>query len=282
MPAENPFPAASDYVPIKTWTGLARDVERAEIHGLVVKDFSPLMDLRRLKALRVVPDGEKQLAVLGGLDRLETLEAEHVPAKALAHLGKLKSLKALHLFAFGGTSLDGLEGLKSLRHLVIEHAPKLASLEALGALASLKSLSISTPPSWDASRRTIKVTTLAPLARLSKLESLALRGVEPQRDGLKPLARLVSLKELDFSHVFSLTMADYAGLAGALPKARGDCLSPTYKLVIGPCCKKCRTQNVWLTGSAPGTKRSLCPKCDEAKLKAHVAEFEKIRATAQK
>jgi hypothetical protein len=114
------------------------------------------------------------------------------------------------------------------------------------------------------------------------LRFLGLRGVEPQADGLAPLAKLARLEEIALSHVFSLSLTDYARLAAALPNAEGDCLQPTYRLAVRLPCKRCReTDVVWLTGPPPRGKRSLCPRCDARKLAEHIAAFEREKALAR-
>jgi hypothetical protein len=168
-----------------------------------------------------------------------------------------------------------------LRFLDIEHAPKLSSLEPLRALKRLEWLSISTPASWDASRKTIKVESLAPLAALTRLRYLSLRGIEPKSDGLAPLAKLKQLDELVFSHVYSLPMADYARLAALLPDTKGDCLAPYYRLSTRFACKRCKDEElVWLTGPQSRAKHALCPKCDVKLLAAHVARFAEVKREA--
>lgn len=278
MTAAFAFPSADQYYPIKKWAGVPADVAAAEIHGLVVKDFSPLTQMKRLKALRAVPDGNKQLASLGELTGLKTLVLEHAPQKALACIGGLTQLEALSLFKFGGATFSGLDSLAALRHLVVEHAPKLSSLQALAHLSKLETLEISTPASWDASRRTIKVESLAPLAALKNLRHLTLRGVEPAKGGLEPLAKLKRLETLDVSHVYRFTLADHARLAAQLPKTKGHALQAAYTMNVPFGCKTCGTAVMFLTAPGPRGKPSLCPKCDKAKLEAHVAEFERLKA----
>ncbi len=43
MTLADAFPATRPAIPIKGWSDLATDIERAEIHGRVVKDFAPLL-----------------------------------------------------------------------------------------------------------------------------------------------------------------------------------------------------------------------------------------------
>lgn len=280
MTLADAFPAFRPAIPIRSWSDVPTDIERAEVHGRVVKDFSPLLDLGDLRTLEVSAPSPAQLKVLARLERLEVLAIDH-PGRDVTPLHALAGLKALKLFSIEGTTLDGLDGLRALRFLQIDHAPKLGSLGPLGCLSQLEWLSLMTPPGWDAARKTIKVESLAPLSTLRALRYLRLMGVEPQTGGLGPLAALTQLEELAFSHVFTLAMADYAGLAAALPRTRGDCLQPSYRLNIRTLCKKCReAELVWLTAPPARTRAALCPNCDAAKLATHIGAFERLKAQA--
>jgi len=280
MTRTDAFPSLGPSFPIKAWDGVPADVERAEIRGNVIKDFAPLLRLKKLRSLEAMCDTPAQLEIVGQLRGLEILVLEHM-GKGLEKIGELSKLKALRLFAFKAAGLAGIEGLAGLRYLDIEHAPKLSSLEPLRSLCRLEWLSISTPPSWDASRKTIKIDNLAPLADLGRLRFLSLRGVEPRSGGIAAIAELKHLEELVFSHVFSLTMEDYARLAAALPNTKGDCLAPTYRLSTHFSCKTCKDEElVWLTAPRRGAKHALCPKCDAKQLAAHVAAFDAIKREA--
>jgi hypothetical protein len=280
MALADAFPTMRPSFAIKAWDGVPVDINRAEIRGNMVKDFAPLLRLKKLRSLEALCDTPAQVAIIAELNGLESLALEHL-GKGLEKVGRLSKLKALKLFAFKAGSLAGLEGLTGLRYLDIEHAPKMSSLAPLRTLKRLEWLSISTLASWDASRKTIKVESLEPLSGLTHLRFLSLRGVEPISGGLAPLAGLHRLEELVFSHVYSVPMEDYARLAAALPKTKGDCLVPYYRLSTHFACKACKDEElVWLTGAHPRTKHSLCPKCEAGQLADHVAAFEKIRRKA--
>jgi hypothetical protein len=102
---------------------------------------------------------------------------------------------------------------------------------------------------------------------------------EPPRDAsLQPLARLTRLKQLAFSHVFTVPMAEYATLAAALPDTRGDCLRASHALHVRLLCPKCKEAGrVSLTAPHPRTKAQLCPRCDASKLAAHEADFTRLK-----
>ena len=141
-------------------------------------------------------------------------------------------------------------------------------------LPALRAISMSTIPSWDASRRCLTVESLEPLCRLERLESLSLMGVSPLDARLDWLQQLKTLKYLHISHVFQFQIEDYAALARALPEAAGHCLLPYYAMPHLPLrCKRCGGEVVFITGPRPRARHQLCPICDERKLQAHEAQW---------
>jgi hypothetical protein len=180
------------------------------------------------------------------------------------------------LFVGESYSLRGLDALTQLRELILLHIPKAHSLEPVASLRELQYLTISTLPSWDASRKTLKVDTLAPLGELRSLVSLSLTGVQPERDGLSPLYRLEGLRLLQISHVYTFRSKEYAELAAKLPQTVGACLRPCYSMPFAPLCRKCGRQTVCLIGPAPRARRFLCLVDDKRRLLEHIAAWNEI------
>lgn len=188
--------------------------------------------------------------------------ASLAPLRALAHLAALE--------LDDPPTLAGLDQLVDLKCLVLRHFRRIKSLEPVGTLSGLRAISMSTIPSWDASRRCLEVESLEPLSELADLESLCLIGVKPLDGRLDPLQRLTNLKYLHLSHEFQFQLEDYAALARALPHASGHCLLPYYLIPqLSLRCKRCGGDMVFLTGPRPRTRRQLCPICDEQKLSEH-------------
>ncbi len=172
-------------------------------------------------------------------------------------------------------TLQGLDSLSQVRELVLAHIPKVHSLEPLAALRDLQFLTITTPPSWDASRKCLEVDSLEPLGGLNALVSLSLCGVRPVNGRLQPLHKLAGLRALSVSHVYTFDLRDYAELAAHLPNTVGECLRPCYGFGFELPCRKCGKQMVGLTGSKPRARRFLCLSCDRARLLDHFDAWSK-------
>lgn len=231
----------------------------------------------KLEGVWIGDGGRKNQPAIAALRGLRVLRLNAASGADLGFLRDLAGLRILELSSLTATSLGGLDALHRLECLVIDHAPKIASLEPLAHLRELRHLTISTPASWDSSRRCIEVESLGPLGALAKLEVMTLRGVRPAADALRPLERLKTLTSVDISHVPDFGIEDFARLAGALPRATGNCLKPHFRMNFPWPCKRCKTTQEWLTGVS-GKKRYLCPVCDKDKLAAHVAAFERVKS----
>jgi len=191
---------------------------------------------------------------------------------SLAPLSRLSGLESLELD--DPPTISGMERLPSLKCLVLRHFRRVKSLAPLSALSNLRAISMSTIPSWDASRRCLEVDSLEPLRKLINLESLSLMGIEPLDRRLDPLHDLTNLKYLHISHEFQFQLEDYAALARALPETSGHCLLPYYTIPqLSLRCKRCDGEIVFLTGPRPRTRRQLCPVCDERKLQRHERQW---------
>jgi len=191
---------------------------------------------------------------------------------SLAPLSKLSGLEFLELD--DPPTIAGIEGLISLKCLVLRHFRRITNLAPLSCLSNLRAVSMSTIPSWDASRRCLEIDSLEPLRKLINLESLRLMGIKPLDRRLDPLHDLTNLKYLHISHEFQFQLEDYAALARALPETSGHCLLPYYTIPqLSLRCKRCDGEIVFLTGPRPRTRRQLCPVCDERKLQRHERQW---------
>jgi len=210
------------------------------------------------------------LAVLPHLTHLE-ISGARVNLGGLANLQNLRSLSL-----DDPRTLDGLESLTQLKDLTVYCFSHIRSLAPVGKLAQLEKLYVSTPPSYDASRKCHEVESLAPISDLKQLCSLVMRGTLPDDRTLKPLHTLTQLETLEITHVYCFGLEDYASLALALPKTTGHCLQPYFEANWAPPCRKCGRRRVVLTGPPPRCPRFLCPDCNSAKLAQHVDKWEAI------
>ena len=199
------------------------------------------------------------------------LNGLHVSAAPLAGCDSLRELRLT-----APSTLEGLALLQQLESLTLYYLPHIDSLEPVGELKNLRRLFVSTPPSYDASRKCHRVVSLAPLGRLSRLEQLTLRGILPDQDQLHPLERLSGLRTLEVTHVFAFGLEDYAGLARALPRTEGHCLVPYFEAHWTGSCRRCGGRRVALTAPPPRSARLLCPACNAPRLAAHVARWEQV------
>jgi hypothetical protein len=232
-----------------------------------------LADFKNLKGVWIGAAAQSDLEVLAAIPSLTSVRLVNPRITSLAPLSGLSHLEALSLD--DPPTLNELDGLGNLKCLVLRHFRRVRSLSLVGALSRLRMISMSTIPSWDASRRCLEVESFEPLSKLHDLEWLYLMGVMPLDRQLVPLHGLDRLKDLQISHVFKFELKDYAALARALPKTSGHCLQPYYTLPqLNLRCKRCGEEKVFLTGPRPRTRRQLCPKCDGKKLQEHQMQWD--------
>jgi hypothetical protein len=187
------------------------------------------------------------------------------------HLGPLATLTSLrHLELTDPHLLDGLEGMQQIESLMLYAFPRIPTLEAVGTLTNLKTLTLSTPPGYDASRECYLVESFEPLARLANLETLTMRGIVPKAGGLEPIGRLTSLRRVNITHVHAFGLEDYARLAAALPRAEGYCLQPVFEASWSGTCPRCGGPRVALTAPPPRTPKTACPICDRERIERHL------------
>ena len=191
----------------------------------------------------------------------------------LADLGAKKPASVI-VFEYPFESLAPLAVLAGVETMKLQDSGALRRLDGIEALDGVKNLVISTPPTWDGTKRKIDVESLKPLEKLTSLERLILTGVRPNDLDLSPIARMTHLKDVDIGGVPEFTIEHYARLAAALPNAEGRCLQPYVEIKGVGFCKKCKGQQVMLNGAPPKARKWLCPKCNEKKIAEHVAAWE--------
>lgn len=194
--------------------------------------------------------------------------------RSLEPLETLVSLRELELV--DPRTLDGLDRLQQLEALTLYAIAHVSSLAAVAYLANLRKLLVSTPPGYDASRKCYEVESLEPIASLTRLEELTMRGIVPRTGRLKPLARLNSLRKIGITHVYVFGIEDYAQLARALPEAQGHCLQPVFEAPWTGVCSRCGRARVAFTAPPPRTPRTACPVCDRVRIERHVNAWNSV------
>jgi hypothetical protein len=86
--------------------------------------------------------------------------------------------------------------MPKLRHLEITHLPKIIDFSALSKLDQLEALSFSTLPSWDLSRKYLKIPSFEMFAQMKSLKHLELLGLRSCDESLAALEASTTLKTL--------------------------------------------------------------------------------------
>jgi hypothetical protein len=255
-----------------------------------------------------VPRTAKYLALRGnarGLDQLahmralEAVWASGVTPGLVEALASLPRLRALNLYQVGRTDLTGVGNLRGVEHLLIGWANQLTDVSWLAQLPRLKTLVVEDTPRLDLDSlsplpglralqlgggvwKVLKLASLAPLARLPGLRSLDLSSIAVADGALDVIARLPALQTFRGPNIFEV---EESARASALrPDLTANVLQPIFAEAgldaqgnpIFP-CKACGGPMLMPTGRRTPL---LCPSCDSARIRKHVARWESARAGA--
>jgi hypothetical protein len=143
-----------------------------------------------------VRDKGKAMPQVERPEDVHSLKIWHCGFKSLLGLEVFCSLKKLVIAGFPDYSLEVVAHMPALEELEIVHLPNVKSLLPLARLGSLRTLSLGTLPSWDASGKRSWVESLAPLAHLQRLESLELLGLLPLDKSLTPIRSCRGLRQI--------------------------------------------------------------------------------------
>lgn len=144
--------------------------------------------------LDLIRDPARKFPSVADPELVRSARIWHCKYKSLVPLGALHNLEELVIATFPDESFEFLGKLSELRFLQILHMPKICDISPLSRLQRLTTLSLSTLPSWDASRKTTTVHSLDPLAHLPQLTHLELLGVCPPDKSLLSLERCKHLQ----------------------------------------------------------------------------------------
>lgn len=143
-----------------------------------------------------------------------SLRIWHCKYTSVASIARFANLRELAIAGFPDDSLQMLSGLAQLRYLKILHLPKVTSLEPIGSLRRLESLSLATSPAWDAAGKVQAVASLAPVSRLAALRHIELFGVRPPDASLEPLERCRHLQSARVSQYPAAEVARFRKAVG--------------------------------------------------------------------
>jgi hypothetical protein len=165
--------------------------------------------------LNLARDPSRTFPQVAAPDSVSSANVWFCKYKTLAPLAQLRNLEELVIANFPDESFEFLRKLEKLRVLHVLDMRKVCDISPLAELKHLISLSLSTLPSWDASRKTTTIRSLEPLAAIPQLAHLELFGIFPPDKSLVPLekckylrtARISQYPRAEISRFFSTTRA---------------------------------------------------------------------------
>ena len=161
-------------------------------------------------------DRATSFPVLEKKDQVRSMRVWHCKYKSLQPLAELPNLQELVIATYPDKTLRALGRMGRLSYLRILNMPDITSLEKLSGLTCLKTLSLETSPSWDASAKRTVVSSLEPIAAIAGLEHLQLFGVCPPDKSLAPLERLKSLRSARFQQYPQEEVERFFRVTGAI------------------------------------------------------------------
>ncbi len=237
------------------------------------KDFAALQEFEALANLRIYRLPRRHVPVLAGfrLPLLRTLGVRHADSGDLQFLTGLGTLETLTVWQCPKlTRLDGIERLTRLTALYFNDLGTIESLAPLAALTGLQTLAL-TGGIW----KTQGLPSLVPLQALARLEQLHIRSSKVIDGDLRPLADLPRLSHLDLTPR-NFEPAELAYLAATYPFFLRELLTldDFDKWAGTHGCKKCGSGRKLLF--LRRKKLLWCPRCEGAKLAALVEGFERL------
>jgi hypothetical protein len=253
--------------------GVDRGLTTLWIDG-TAKDFAALREFASLASLRIYRLPRRHVPVLAECrwPALTALSVRHADAGSLHFLSKfVTTLETLTVWQSPKlTRLDGVERLTRLTALYFNDLGAIESLAPIAALTGLRILALT-----GGIEKTQLLPPLAPLKALVGLEQLHLMAAKVADSDLGALTALPHLAKLDLSPRY-FEPAELARLAAAHPFFLRDLLAlPDFDTWNGaPGCKTCKGKRKVLF--LRRKKLLWCPRCEGAKLKALLAEFEAL------
>jgi hypothetical protein len=259
--------------PLRTsLAGVDRGLTNLWVDG-TAKDFAALQEFKALTLLRIYRLPRRHVPVLAGcrLPLMTTLSVRLADTGDVQFLAGFATLETLTVWQCSKlTRLDGIERLTRLTILSLNDLGAIESLAPLSALTELRTLNL-TGGVWT----TQGLPSLAPLRALAKLERLNLMSAKVLEGDLSPLLDLPRLSHLELSPRY-FEPVEIASLAAAHPFFLRELLAlPDFDTWNGaPGCRKCKSRRKILF--LRRKKLLWCPRCEGAKLAAHIEAFERL------
>jgi hypothetical protein len=142
-------------------------------------------------------DSARTMPVDRDAEAVTALRIWHCKYQSLAGVADYINLTTLVVASYPDGDLVPVASLGRLNYLRILHLPNVHDLTPLSGLTQLRTIRLSTLPSWDSSGKTTTVESLRPLADIPALAHVELIGVRPADLSLRDLEaapRLVSVR----------------------------------------------------------------------------------------
>lgn len=224
--------------------------KKAWINSIPSRDMEKIVPLLNVGYLSIYNVQAKDLSLLEGLDKCETLLLEW-------------NSKADKLWDFKKT--------KQIKHLAIRDFSKIVDLYPLADAFNIENLAIE-----GGLYKQMKVLSLKPLASLKNLKTLRLANIRVLDNSLDHLKELKNLRKLWLSNQFSTE--DFARLSVELPKV--DCIrfKPFEKVKVYD-----KQGGIEFDRMITGKRKPfLHSKRDKEKIEEHKSRFQELQNTYKK
>jgi hypothetical protein len=196
-------------------SGVARTATVLAVFGRA-KDLGELRQMQRLQYLWISEVNAASASVVADLHGLQRLVIHDLRIQDLSLFAKLSALLDFSIASSPRLkSLSGVDRLVRLQRLIFFDNCNYTSLEPLVHLQDLETLCLE--GGWS---KPLRLDTLAPLSRLSRLKRLRLASLRVADGSLRPPHQLGELSDVFIAKAF--TDAEFRDLAIALPNARGQ------------------------------------------------------------
>lgn len=166
-----------------------------------------IRDLMRDKSKTLPADPDAAL--------VQALRVWHCKYASLTSIGQhYRNLETLVVASYPDRDLEPIGSLSRLKYLSVLHMPGVTDLAPLGRLTNVRTLRLSTLPSWDSSGKVTEVISLRPLALPPNLKHLELFGIRPASKSLHELEEAPALVSVRLSKYPKAEVTRYYDCSG--------------------------------------------------------------------